>query len=87
MSVFDRLPLTAEQRRDLDEMIQHNRKIAGFKMLLDVLHVPLRDAEELYIDRYFELRDTSPGDFTESPEAYWGGTPPVPPSDTTTPPN
>jgi hypothetical protein len=65
--------LSPEQWEQLDALILIRHIIPALKLLREWLGVGLREAMEIHLARYRQLRDEHPDDFSCTDEEYWAG--------------
>ncbi len=67
------IELSDEQWKPIDEEILQNRKINAIKAIKEAAGVGLREAGDIFYDRYAILRASRSGDFVCDPDEYWKG--------------
>ncbi|MEV5750394.1 hypothetical protein AB0L00_21460 [Actinoallomurus sp. NPDC052308] len=58
---------------EIDELIVHRRIVPAIVILREEFGYGIREAIDAFGDRYEQLRDLRPEDFTLSPEEYFKG--------------
>lgn len=65
--------LTDEQWKPIDEDILQKRIIRAMKAIKEAAGVGLREAGDIFHDRYEMLRASRSGEFICDPDEYWKG--------------
>jgi hypothetical protein len=65
--------LSDEQWKPIDEHILQNRIINGIKAIKEATGAGLREAGDIFHDRYDMLRASRSGDFVCDHDEYWNG--------------
>ena len=58
---------------EIDPLVFANRKIIAIKQLKEFCQCPLHDALGIYVERYKQLRESSPSKFHQTDDEYWAG--------------
>jgi hypothetical protein len=67
------IELTDEQWEPIDEWILRGWIIKAMKAIKEAAEVGLREAGDIFHDRYAMLRASRSGDFVSDPDEYWKG--------------